>query len=395
MRLGYVLFVGGLIAGLLLIPGCNCQTDPMDNQHFWMTCVQNPGGGYSPVLTNGTRIVTSSTNFRPDQWSCEDTSGSPAWVGSQASADPPTPVHVTGALRPKAAASSGIASFLPALMLDLPFPARRSGNEATDVTCSPNQPDVLQVNHDNAVVNRIHTCPFQFVASIPVATRPLQVAITPDGSTAIVTSFDSAINFIDLGTNTVTYTLATGSFHPNGIAISPDGAYAYVTSFVPSGATIFKVDLHTRQIVASIPTYQYPQNAVLTPDGEQLYVTAPYANVVVVIDTLTFTQAYAFSLPAPRGIAFNSKGTKAYIALAGNPDNATMGQVDEFDTNNFDISNTYQVGLGPNDIHVLYTDQFVATSNYEGNSISKIDTVTGNVQTVPVNGAPSGLSVVY
>ena len=51
--------------------------------------------------------------------------------------------------------------------------------------------------------------------------------------------------------------------------------------------------------------------------------------------------------------------------------------------------------MGPNDVAVLYGDQFVVTSNYEGKSISKIDTITGMVQTTPLNGQVSGLSMVY
>ncbi|HEX6896107.1 MAG TPA: hypothetical protein VF146_12595, partial [Bryobacteraceae bacterium] len=102
-----------------------------------------------------------------------------------------------------------------------------------------------------------------------------------------------------------------------------------------------------------------------------------------------------FTIQAPRDIAFNSKGTKAYIAVAGNPDNATMGVVQEVNTNTFTLGPTYNVGRGPNDIAVLYGDQFVVTSNYEGKSISKIDTITGVVQTTPLNGRVSGLSMVY
>jgi DNA-binding beta-propeller fold protein YncE len=255
---------------------------------------------------------------------------------------------------------------------------------------------VIEINHDNASVNRMGTCPFQPKATIAVATRPLQIAITPDGSTALVTSFDNAVNFIDLNSNRVTFTLQTGSsINPNGIAITSDGKTAYITSFAPSGAVVAKIDLGSRSIVSTLLVDAYPQNLVLSPDDSQLFVTFPYENEVGIIDTFTFTMAYSFTVPAPRGIAFNSKGTKAYIASAGNPDNATAGTLVEFNTNNFQIANRYNVGLGPNDVAVLYGDQFVATSNYEGQSISKIDTVSGTVQTVNVNGRPSGISIVH
>ncbi|HXS94956.1 MAG TPA: YncE family protein [Candidatus Limnocylindrales bacterium] len=395
MKTSYVLFVMGLVAMLLFEQGCNCEKDPVDPNHYWVTCMEDAGSGTSePVLTNGKDTHYAGQLFDPSQYSCPDTSNSPVWTGSG------QPIYNTNGqpkpsslLRPRAAARPPVA-FLPSLLLDLPFPALRQDTENTTLQCSAAQPDILAINHDFASVTRLATCPFFVVAKIPVQTRPLQIAITPDGSTALVTSFDSAVNFIDLTSNRVTFTLATPGINPNGIAISPDGAFAYITNFVPGSGSISKIDLTAKKIVATIPTYSYPQNAVMSPDGEQLYVTAPYVNTVAIIDTQTFTQAYAFSVPAPRGIAFNSKGTKVFVASAGNPDFATTGAVLEFNTNNFQIANTYKVGLGPNDVQVLYGDQFVVTTNYEGKSVSKIDTVSGTVQTVNVTGFPAGLSIV-
>ena len=254
---------------------------------------------------------------------------------------------------------------------------------------------MIQVNHDNALVNRIATCPFAAVAKIPVAPNPLQIAITPDGTTALVTSYYNAVNFINLATNQVTFTLSTPGIFPNGIAITPDGQNFYITNFLPSGASLLEYNLSTHQQVFSMPAPTYPQNVVLSPDGAQLFVTFPYANQVWILDTLTNTLVYTISVQAPRGIAFNSKGTKAYIASTDNPDlSVNPGTVKEFDTTTFQVTNTYNVGVGPNDVAVLYFDQFVVVNNYEGQSISKINLVTGAVQTTPVHGKPSGISIV-
>ena len=303
---------------------------------------------------------------------------------------PPEPELRVG----RRATSAGTTAYLTQLFLDLPFPAQGPVSQNSNPNCSSSQPDVLQVNHDNASVNRITTCPMQFVTTIPVAGHPLQIAITPDGTTALVTSFDNAINFINLASNTVTFSMPTPSIHPNGIAITSDGSAAYVTHFVPSNASLVKIDLASHSIVASMPVGTYPQSVFLSPDGAQLYVTYPYLNLVSIVDTLTFTEAYRFAVQAPRGIAFNSTGTKAYIASAGNPDNATSGTVLEFDTSRLQVTNTYNVGLGPNDVAVLYSDQYVITTNYEGQSVSEINILTGTVQTVSTGGQVSGLSIV-
>lgn len=281
-------------------------------------------------------------------------------------------------------------------MLDLPFPAQRNGSEGTSFQdCDPSQPDILQINHDRATVNRIGTCPFRPIATIPVATRPLQVAITPDGLTALVTSFDNAVNFIDLTSNRVTFTLPTPGINPNGIAITQDGATAYVASFVPSGAVVAKIDLASRTIAGTVLVNGYPQNVFLSPDDSQLFVTFPYGNSVSIIDTLTNTVAFGFSVSAPRGIAFNSKGTRAYVTSSDAADQAFgPGTVKEFNINTFQVVHSYAVDKGPNDVGVLYGDQFVVVTNYEGGSVSKIDTTTGAVTTVKGTGQLSGLSIV-
>lgn len=399
MKASYVHYVLGLIAVLLFTANCDCQKDPVDPQHYWVVCndlaaglTHVTGTGGTPALTNGKDVQLSGQLFDPTQYSCPDTGGSPIWIGSGKPVYRTSPIKTSGlSLQPRALGPGG-GAYLPPPLLDLPFPAQRQSSENTSLMCDPSQPDVLQVNHDKASVNRLATCPFAPVATIRVATRPLQIAITPDGITALVTSFDNAVNFIDLRTNTVVFTLATPTINPNGIAITPDGAFAYITSFTVVDPVIAKVDLTSRSVVATLPARAYPQNAILSPDGAMLLITYPFGNIVDLIDTQTFSNSIAFAIDGPRGIAFNSKGTKAYIASAGNA--SASGKIIELNTNTFQIANTYTVGVGPNDVAVLYGDQFVVTTNYEGNSVSKIDTVTGTVQTTTLTGQPSGLSIV-
>ena len=91
--------------------------------------------------------------------------------------------------------------------------------------CDPNTAShIFAVNHSNGTVTHLNSCNFQVLATITVATRPLQVAITPDARMAIVTSFDNAITFIDTSTNQVLKSLST-DFNTN-----PSVTDAYVLS---------------------------------------------------------------------------------------------------------------------------------------------------------------------
>ncbi len=376
----------------LLAASCTCEDLFLALTGYqWVICVGN-----QPALTDGYKVDYGSANFNPQQWSCPDTNESPIWQDSGAptySTQSPFGLLSSLARRPGAKATPPTTvGYLPPQLLDLPFPAAPSALDDTSPACNSAQPDVIQVNHDNASVNRISTCPFQFKATIPVVSRPLQIAVTPDGLTALVTSFDGAVNFIDLTSNKVTYTLQTdASINPDGIAISPDGAVAYVTSFNSTNPVVQVIDLASRTVTANIRGYSYPQSVTLSPDGSLLLVTYPFGNQVGIIDTLTNAQVLVLSIPDPRGIAFNSKGTKAYITSAPA---GVAGTVQELDTSTFQVSNVYNVGMGPADVAVLYGDRYVVLNNYEGQSISRIDIVAGTVSTTPVNGTPSGISVI-
>jgi YVTN family beta-propeller protein len=408
-RLKDVLYVLSLIGVLLFAANCECE-DAL-TEHTFVVCKKNSNGTNSPSQVtstgdgppNSTRIEYSGgVSFNAADWSCPDTTGSPLWMKSQAAVPevvttpPAAPEPLPGApqFRPRAT-GAGTVGYLPQALLNLPFPALGSANPQPFPACSSSQPNVIQVNHDNASVNRISTCPFALVATIPVARNPLQIEITPDGTTALVTSYYNAVNFINLATNQVIFTLSTPGIYPNGIAITPDGQNFYITNFLPTGASLLEYNLTTHQQIFSMPAPTYPQNLILSPDGAQLFVTFPYANQVWVLDTLTNTLVFTIPVQAPRGIAFNSKGTKAYIASTDNPDlSVKPGTVKEFDTTTFQVTNTYNVDVGPNDVAVLYFDQFVMTTNYEGQSVSRINLLTGTVQTFPAGGQLSGLAIV-
>jgi YVTN family beta-propeller protein len=206
----------------------------------------------------------------------------------------------------------------------------------------------------------------------------------------LVTSFDNAVNFIDLATNKVTFTLMTDfDINPHGIAINSDGTRAYITSFNNDNPVVATIDMASRQVISTLFVNAYPQSVYVTPDDTQLYVTFPFGNSVYVIDILTNTIANNILVPSPRDIAFDSKGTKAYITSAsGSP-----GTVQEVNMTTFQVENTYTVGVGPTDIAVLFGDVEVIVNNYEGQSVSTINTGTGAVKTTPVNGSPVGLAI--
>ncbi len=388
MKIGYV-----LCPVAFLVIACDCPCDPPDLGTDVVVCRKDNNGVSMPVLVNskGGSVSSPNSNFAANDWSCPDTKESPIWTNSEGSKYTQGGKSASSSNGARTAAAD-TAAYLPRAILDLPFSARPSASDNTSVACDSSYPDILQVNHDRASVNRISSCGFKMLATIPVATRPLQIAFTPDGLTALVTSFDNAVNFIDLASNRVTFTLTTAfDVNPHGIAVSSDGARAYITSFNTENAQVAVIDMALRKVITSISVTSYPQTATLTPDDSQLYVTFPLGDAVYIIDTLTNTVARTLSVAAPRSVVFNSVGTRAYISSAsGSP-----GTVQELDTETLKVIRSFVVGLGPTDLKVLYGDQTVMVTNYEGQSVSTINLGTGLVTTLAMGGPVSGLTIVH
>lgn len=381
-----------LSLGWFLFESCDCDRTKEDQfPGFWVACVANKPSlmtyhGDFPLVVPS----DPAGNFNPADWDCSHPN-SPHYKNSETPAYPASsPSGPSGHVIKSRAVGSG-AAYLPQQIRNLPF-VPPVPHPATPAACDSSYPDVLQTIHTHALVTRISTCPFQIKATIPVVSRPLQVDVTPDGSTAIVTSFDNAVNFIDLSTNKVSFTLTTDpSINPNGIAISPDGARAYVTSFNTDNPAVVVIDLTTRKAIATIRIIPYASGATLTPDGSQLWITSPLGSSVDVIDTLTNTEVIGLSISSTTDVAFNSTGTRAYITSGA----GTPGAVVVVDTATYQMLNTYKVGGGPADIAMYYGDQFLVVNNDNDGSVSVIDLIKNAVVTTKVGANPSGIAFVH
>jgi YVTN family beta-propeller protein len=390
--------------GCILFQGCNWDPlsallDPPQTKQDkfpgrWVACQGNQPTmmqyeGDVPISLN--YLFLTPPSFQPADWDCTHPN-SPHYKNSNTSARPFSsglngPLSVK---EPRAAASGPMTTYLPRRLLWLPF-VPPVPTPATPAGCDPSYPDVLQTNHTHALLTRISTCPFQIMAKIPVVSRPLQVEITPDGTTALVTSFDNAVNFIDLATNTVTFTLNTSAtINPNGIAISPDGSTFYITSFNPFNPVVLVIDMATRKTIATLPTIPFPQGATLTPDGSQLWVTSPLSMTMQVFDTLTNTSVTQLAIAATTDVAFNSTGTRAYITSGA----SSPGSVVVVDTATYQRIKSYTVGNGPADIAMAYGEEFLVVNNWSGNSVSVIDLIKDKVSTTAVGANPGGIAFV-
>ena len=104
---------------------------------------------------------------------------------------------------------------------------------------------------------------------LPLGLHPWAIAIAPNGARAYVTASDFLLDFhtvtpIDVATNTPGSPIPVGP-SPNGIAVTPDSTTAYVTSSLSD--TVWPIDLATNTTGAPISVGSLPNGIAITPAG--------------------------------------------------------------------------------------------------------------------------------
>ena len=228
-------------------------------------------------------------------------------------------------------------------------------------------PTAFAVDHINATVTRYEICTSQSLAVINVPTRPLQVRVTPDGSQAIVTSYDNAITFIDTATDQITKTIQTPGFYPSGLAIAPDGSYALVTNYFDSGQSPAIVDIASKTITGSIPLDTiFPQSVFLNRDATLAWVTYPWNDTVEAIDILTGAVVRSMIITNPFGMAFSPTGTVAYVASGA-------GSIEMIDTATYNTIQSVPADFGACDLSVSADGHMVTATNYLAGTVTVFD----------------------
>ncbi len=159
-------------------------------------------------------------------------------------------------------------------------------------------------------------------STIPVGNSPNSIAITPDGTLALVANQNvNSVTVIDIASGTAeAQTIAVGG-SPQGIAITPDGTPTAGLALVVRGQSVTVIDIAGRTAESStIPVGDRPTNIAITPDGTLALVGNNGDNSVTVIDIAN--KAAVGTIPvgnSPVDIAITPDGTPtAGLALVVN-----------------------------------------------------------------------------
>jgi len=263
---------------------------------------------------------------------------------------------------------------------------------ATNGGCDGNV-TIYQIENDLDTVVHMSVCPQQVLNEIKVCSSPLESAVTPDGSTLLVTCYDNAIAWIDTASDKVKFTLNTPNAFPAGIAVSPDGSRAYVTNYYDfnPNASLLVIDIASHAVVNTIPMpTSFPGVVTLTPDGSQAWVNYYHSSFVDIVDTASGTVGNRIDLQedTENGMAFNPTGTKAFIATGSN-------HLAVVDTATLKVITKVAVGATPLDVVVTPDGTRVLVGGYSGATIAMVDAIQNVlIQNFPTEGAMQGLGII-
>jgi YVTN family beta-propeller protein len=245
------------------------------------------------------------------------------------------------------------------------------------------------------------------IAEIPVGNDPRSVALTPDGTTALITNRgDGTLSVVNLAAAEVTATIPLGGVLPYGVVT--DGVTAYIT--LQGSDQIVAVALDSQQVVSRIDVGDAP--AGLTLWGDFLYVThfwngeisliyLPQGRVIQTVSTGSDTALFQnLELDVTRGIGYLPQTRLNAQNRALTYDSAAFPVVNAINLRDMAMLRDRRIALDTADRPVnmpfaAALDRFAQrlyVAEAGSDSISVIDLTTGLARAhIPVGANPRGL----
>jgi YVTN family beta-propeller protein len=192
----------------------------------------------------------------------------------------------------------------------------------------------------------------------------------------------------------------TANCQPLSLAFNANETRLYYTDIIKGALSV--IDTSTNQVTNTIPVGNNPQDVAVSSTGV-IYVTIFATDEVAVVDSGSLTVVDRIPVGnQPRGVAFSPDGSRAYVAITGQPDPAGVAVIDVAAG---DVVDMVESGLGPFGVAVA-PNGTVYVSNAIGRQVSPgpppvyqptvsvIATPANEVTTtIDVGTGPAGLAV--
>jgi YVTN family beta-propeller protein len=215
------------------------------------------------------------------------------------------------------------------------------------------------------------------VARVPTGDGPHEVAVSPDGVTAVVANYGvrgapgSSLTVIDIPDRRARRTIDLGDYHrPHGIQFLPDGRRVIVT--VEQEKAVVLVDLEIAAVARAFSTGQRVSHMlVLTPDARRAFVANILSNNVTVVD-LDRTEAVANidTGEGAEGIDISPDGREVWVT------NRAADTVSIIDAEGLEVVETLPCASFPIRIKFTPDGRHVLVSNARSGDVAVFDAVT-------------------
>ena len=231
------------------------------------------------------------------------------------------------------------------------------------------------------------------IATIPVGTEALGVAVHPDGTFVYVTNqFDDTVSVIDTGSLTVVATIPVGHL-PAGVAVHPTGTFAYVAN--AGDQTLSRIQTSSNAVTGTLTVQGFPWGVAVSKNGQHIYVANAGSNTVSVVSASSFTVEDTVPVGAfPDSIAVDPQGDLIFV---GNHEDKSISIIQRPAHN---VIFTIPVGNHPHDVEVHPQSTFLYVANNLDHTVSVFEHGTWvHKATVPItnpqalNAHPEGGSV--
>lgn len=193
---------------------------------------------------------------------------------------------------------------------------------STTPGCTPGQSSgrLLVVNKAGASLSVVDLAEERELARVPTGHAPHEVAVSPDGGTAVVTNYGTGaepgntLTVVDLATLQPVATIDLGDqLRPHGITWLPGTDRVVVTT--EGSGTLTVVDVPARRVVAAVPTGQRISHQVsVTPDGNRAFVANIGSGNVTAIDLEAMTALESIPTGAgAEGVAVAPDGREVWV----------------------------------------------------------------------------------
>lgn len=219
--------------------------------------------------------------------------------------------------------------------------------------------------------------------------EPHDVAVSPDGKHAYVTTlFSGTVEVVNTTTGKVVMSVCIGGY-PTGLSVTPDGTCLYIGE---SHGHVYAMNTTTYALTTVVESANYPgKDVALTPDGRYIYVLDNVFNEILVIKTSTNAVVDTIALDqSPQSITIAPNSGFAYIGT-DTPATEASGSVIVIDTAIHTIVDTVAVDggvrfatLSPDENHLYAVTDTCAVV---------IDTATGVVVATYAGESPAGMAI--